>query len=357
MFILDAHCDTPSQIYRQRDLSIDNRRGHVDFPKLKRGDIGGSVFALYIPPKLDTEEAFAYAKAMLERTMESLDSNSAAARFTTNTSDALLNRRDGLVSVFLSLENASPIGTDIERFHWFRSRGVRFITLCHNADNMVCDSAAGIGTNNGLSPFGRELVKQMNRSGVVIDCAHISDKAFWDVIGCSDKPIVSTHSCCRALSAHRRNMTDDMIKAMAEKGGVININFYPVFLDAACASVLDDPAIAWTDQAEEDFIKDPANPLYIERWNEAQDLLNSLEMPSYTKIADHIDHVAALVGTEHIGIGSDFDGIGVTPAGLENISKMGLVFDELRKRGYSEKDIEGIAGGNLMRVMDCCGVS
>ena len=159
----------------------------------------------------------------------------------------------------------------------------------------------------------------MNELGMLIDVSHISDEAFYDVLECSSKPVVATHSCCRALADHPRNMTDDMIRALASRGGVIQINFYPVFLD--------------------DSIKESE--------------MFTAALPSYGRIADHIDHVVSLVGIEHAGIGSDFDGIDVTPQGLEDISMLPLLFDELRARGYSERDLEKIASENFLNAFSC----
>lgn len=356
MFVLDSHCDTPSQILRLRDLSVDNTRGHVDFPKLLRGGVNATFFALYIPKELSADEGWAYAGRMLEATREAVLKNSSVARFATSEAQARANADEGLVSVFLGLENASPIAEDLERLEWFHSQGVRYVTLCHNADNQVCDSAAQGSTHHGLSPFGRKVVAKMNEMGMIIDCAHISDEAFWDVLECSSKPVVSTHSCCRALSPHRRNMTDDMIKALAAAGGVIQINFYPVFLDYAFGKVLDSPQVSWYEEAEQDFIKNPSDSRAVARWNEACDMLLSLDRPSYELVCDHIDHVVQLVGPDHVGIGSDFDGICVPPSGLEDVSRISVVFEQLRKRNYSEEDIAKIAGGNFLRVMRSCGV-
>lgn len=314
MFVLDSHCDTPSQVLKfNRDLSLDNNEGHVDFPKLTKAGVNASFFALYIPPQMTTDEAFLHAKAMLEATHKAVDANSGKAAFAYSAAQARKNADEGLVSIMLGLENASPIGTDIARFEWFREQGIRYITLCHNADNLVCDSAAGSGKNNGLSSFGKHLVRRMNETGVIVDCAHISDKSFYDVISFSTKPVVSTHSCCRALAGHRRNMTDDMIKALADNGGVIQINFYPVFLQDGCS---DDG---------------PSCP--------------------YTRIVDHIDHAVEVAGIDHVGIGSDFDGIDITPYGMEDVSKLPLIFDEMRSRGYSETDIAKVAGENFLRVL------
>ena len=322
MFLLDSHCDTPSQILRLRDLSIDNEYAHVDFPKIKRGGVDGAFFALYIPADLEGDAALEHADRLYACVMETLAANPDKAALAVTEQQAYENKSKGLFSIFLGLENGSPIGKSLERLREFYDKGVRYMTLCHTRDNEICDSCASSEkTWHGLSPFGIEVVAEMNRLGMLIDVSHISDEAFYDVLKYSTQPVVATHSCCRALAGHPRNMTDDMIRALADKGGVIQINFYPLFLD--------------------------------DSFPEAE--MFTAPRPSYKRIADHIDHVVGLVGIDHVGLGSDFDGIDVTPEGLENASMMPLLFDELRSRGYSEEDLEKIASRNFFNVFSCAG--
>lgn len=250
------------------------------------------------------------------------------------------------------MENGLPIQGSLALLRQFYRMGVRYMTLTHNTDNLICDSAAQGHRWGGLSPFGREVVAEMNRLGMIIDLAHASDKTFYDCIKYSKAPVVSTHSCCRALAKHRRNMTDDMIKCIAETGGVIQINFYPLFLSDEFAETLEHSGLdPIADEIEARFIKDPASEANRRDWIEIQQKLAELKRPSYKRIIDHIDHAVSIAGVDHVGIGSDFDGINVTPEGLEDVSKMPVVFEEMRKRGYSESDIEKIAGLNFMRVM------
>lgn len=353
MFILDSHCDTPSQILRLRDLSVDNEYSHVDFPKLKRGGVDGAFFALYVPASLDTEEAYAYSQRLLDAVHSTINQNPAAVRLAVSEQEAKKNQAEGIFSMFLGLENGSPVGGSMDRLHAFYDAGVRYMTLCHSRDNQICDSCASVsGRWGGLSPFGKEVIAEMNRIGMLVDVSHISDAAFYDVIRCSRKPVVATHSCCRALSDHPRNMTDDMIRALASEGGVIQINFYPLFLDVDFRNILSASGIMdYGEAVEEEFIKDPSDPDKRAAWNEVQKALNELQRPSFKLIADHIDHVVSLVGIEHVGIGSDYDGIEVTPDGMEDISMMPRIFDELRSRGYSEADLAKIASENFFRIL------
>ena len=316
MFVLDSHCDTPSEIYRGRDIGLDNKSGHIDIPKLERSQVDGAFFALYIPADMDSEpdRAFRYAGELLESVKESVSRYPYLA-FATSQEIALENKSKGLFSVFLGLENASPIGCGpeaFERLRWFYDNGIRYVTLCHSGDNEICDSCASVNPRwGGLSPFGHDVVAQMNNMGMLVDVSHISDSSFYDVLECSSKPVVATHSCCRALADHPRNMTDDMIRSLAAARGVLQVNFYPVFLDADYRS----------------------------------------KMPSFRRIADHIDHIVDIAGIDFVGIGSDFDGIELTPAGIQDISMMPRIFEELSLRGYSDADIAKIASGNFFRVM------
>lgn len=316
MFLLDSHCDTPSEL-KNRNLSLDNAEGHVDFPKLIKGGVNGVFFALYIPASMSQQEGLAHSESMLEAVRREVSTNSDIAAFAVSAEEARINKEKGLVSIFLGLENGSPIGRSLELLREFYDKGVRYMTLCHSKDNEICDSCASeVKTWGGLSPFGREVVAEMNRLGMLVDVSHVSDETFYDVMECSSSPVVATHSCCRALADHPRNMTDDMIRLMASKGGVIQINFYPHFLDSQWSA-------------------DPAN----------------YPLPSVKDVADHIDHAVKIAGIDHVGLGSDFDGIEVAPSGLEDISKYPLLLEELRSRGYTEEEISRISGENFMRLL------
>lgn len=336
-----------------RDLAVDNHHAHVDFPKLRRGGVDGVFFALYVPAALKTDDAMAYAEKMLAGVNKAVAENADRVAFARSYNEASANKAKSMTSIFLGLENGSPIGHSLDRLHYFYDNGVRYVTLCHSADNQICDSCASVvGKWGGLSPFGRDLVREMNRIGMLVDVSHASDDTFFDVLECSSAPVVATHSCCRSLCDHPRNMTDDMIRALAQAGGVIQINFYPLFLDGGFRQVLEESGISERgERIEAEFIADPGNSDKRAAWNAVQDELNALKRPSFRLIADHIDHVVDLVGIEHVGIGSDFDGIEVTPSGMEDISMMPGVFDELRARGYTEADIASIASLNFFRVL------
>lgn len=356
--IYDSHMDTPSQLLRLRDIGIDNRYGHVDFPKLVRGGVDGAFFALYTPPQMAPDAATRYALEMLSATYDAVDQNPEYAAITFSPKEAEENRQNGLISLFIGMENGAPIQENLSLLRTFYRLGVSYVTLTHNGDNAIADAASEGRKWNGLSPFGRQVVSTMNSLGMMIDLSHASDKTFWDCIEYSKAPIIASHSCCRSLCGHRRNLTDDMLKALGEKDGYVGINFYPAFLSDRFGA---DPAEAQLlDQAEktDQFWRQcPSDPVRTEAWHKMQDKLLEIWRPGVKEIVDHIDYAVKLAGIDHVGIGSDFDGICVGPQGLEDVSKIGAVFTEMRSRGYSQEEIDKVSGGNLMdvfqRVINC----
>lgn len=351
MLVLDSHCDTPTQLVRGRNWLLDGNYSHVDLPKLLRGGVSASFFALYVPQSMPSPEALAYVWRMVKAVREAIASSGGRARSALTVDEILHNHEAGRLSILLGLENGSPV-KDMGTLEKLYDAGVRYVTLTHNGDNHIADSAAGSATWNGLSPFGKDFVSQMNRLGVIVDLAHASDKTFWDCLKFSRTPVVSTHSCCRALAGHRRNMSDQMIKAMASEGGVIQINFYPSFLCDWFSKVIAEAGLQEESELiESAFIADPGDSEKSAAWERMQDKLLALERPSYKAVADHIEHVIDIAGIEAVGIGSDFDGFVPPPVGLEDVSRIGIIFTELRARGYGEEDICKIAGGNFMRVM------
>lgn len=352
MIVLDSHCDSPSQMFRLRDFGLDNVWGQVDFPKMKRGEVDASFFALYTSNELSDSQAYALAMRMLGMLEGQVAANTDKVAFARSSADVRRNKEKGLISIMVGMENGTPLMERLDRLEYFHNRGVLYLTLTHNGDNFICDSCAGNHKWGGLSPFGRDVVAEMNRLGMIIDIAHCADDTVWDCLKYSSKPIVSTHSCCRTLCNHRRNLTDEQIKAIADKGGVVQINFYPAFLSEKFNDVLKDSGLEELDYMDDEFRADPGNPEKEKAWVELQDRLKALWRPSAVEIVDHIDHVVKIAGIGAVGIGTDFDGISVPPQGLEDISKLPVLFDEMKHRGYSESDIEKVAGANFLRVLD-----
>lgn len=351
MLVIDSHCDTPSQLLRCRNIHIDNEVAQVDFPKLREGGVSASFFALFVPSAFTPDQATAHALKMLAAVKDAVDAEPSVS-LATSPDEVLANHAGGNLSVCLGMENGSPIQESLSLLRQFYRMGVRYMTLTHNGDNAIADAASNGTTWNGLSPFGREVVAEMNRLGMIIDVAHASDKTFYDCIKYSKAPIVSTHSCCRALCGHRRNFTDDMLKAIADVNGVMQVNFYPVFLSESFSGWYSPSEIAdRAERTDKAFRADPSDPVKSAAWIEMQKELNEIaNRPGVEAIVDHIDHAVEVAGVDHVGIGSDYDGIEIPPRGMENVSKMGLVFGEMRRRGYGQKDVEKVAGLNFLRV-------
>lgn len=322
MFVLDSHCDTPCLMIKGMDILSGAPGGHVDIPKLKAGGVDASFFALYTSADLSPDAATRRALEMLASICDAVGKYPGSLALATSPSEAVHNKERGLISILIGMENGAPIQRSLSLLRLFHRFGVRYMTLTHNGDNEIADAAMDGKRWGGLSPFGREVVAEMNSLGMIVDVAHVSDRTFDDVLSCSSAPVLSTHSCCRAIANHPRNMTDDMIRRMSDKGGVIQINFYPVFLSDAYA------------KACQEFGE------------------GAFPRPSAEDVVRHIDHAVKVAGIDHVGIGTDFDGIEVTPEGLEDISRLPVIFDLLVKKGYSEDQVEKIAGGNFLRVFD-----
>ena len=347
----DSHMDTPSQLLRLRDPGLDNAYAQVDFPKLRHGGVDGAFFALYTPAEMDPDAATRYALQMLSATYDAVEAHPEEVSLAFSPQDAVKARKNGRISIFLGMENASPIQESLALLRTFYRLGVRYLTLTHNGDNAVADSAAEGKRWGGLSPFGKEVVAEMNRLGMMVDLSHAADSTFWDCLKLSRAPIVATHSCCRALCGHRRNLTDEMLQALGESGGYVGINFYPAFLtddfgkDPADAALLDE-----ADAVEAAFIRNPADPERVEAWHRMQDRLRKLPRPGVKEIVDHVDHAVRLAGIDHVGLGSDYDGILVAPKGMDDVSRIGCIAQEMARRGYSSGAIEKVTGKNLMDV-------
>ncbi len=351
-FVLDSHCDTPLSIIRGQNITKRRELGQIDFDRLKEGGVDGVFFAAYTSNSLTPDQATRRALQLIARTHKVCDENPKKVGFATSVREARELKAQGRTAIFLGMENGSPIQDDLTLLGLFYKMGVRYMTLTHAGNNDICDSCAPkVKRWNGVSPFGVKVIEEMNRLGMIIDVSHLSDESFYDVLKYSKAPFVATHSCCRALCNHPRNMTDQMIKDLAAAGGVIQINFYNLFLDEEYGKIAGDLCDAY----DEAYIDHQVHPRCKRRkaaFEAAKEALFAVPRPSYKLLVDHIEHVIKLVGVKHVGLGSDFDGIESAPDGLEDCSKMGVITEELLARGYSPEDIKLILGENFLRVFN-----
>jgi membrane dipeptidase len=350
---IDSHSDTPLRLKDSSfKLNVRNSRGCFDFVRMKEGKLSAEFFAAFVGNNDDLNHPFKIASDILDDVDNAMKTNKNIAAIAKSPADIEKNFKTGLLSVCLGMENGGPLEGKIDNLKTFYDRGIRYITLTHSKNNDICDSSTDtLELWHGLSPFGKELVKKMNDYGIIIDVSHISDKSFWDALKLSKAPIVASHSCCRAICSHARNLTDEMIIALAKNGGVIQMNFYPGYIDEDYN--VKSAKVSYNLRPEIDSLRKVYRKNDKEFYTEYIKLRkkhNFPEIPGVEKLVDHIDHVVKLVGVDYVGIGSDFDGLSVFPKGLEDVSKLPIITYHLLKRGYSEQDIKKIVGGNFLRV-------
>jgi membrane dipeptidase len=366
---VDTHCDTAMSMTRA-NWDIGDRHepgkpgsGLIDLPRMKEGGLDALFFGVFVGQGPLTPEAYAKAK---ERALAMLDAVDQMGQKYPNLvgpartpADANRLKAEGKRAAFIGMENGYPVGKDLSNLDLFAKRGIRYLTLVHSSDNDICDSSTDRqrkpGAERGLTDFGREVVAACNRLGVMVDVSHMSDKSFTDVLKASKAPIFASHSCCRALCDNPRNLTDDMIRALAKNGGVLQMCFLSAYLKAPKPSPEREKALKDL-EAQYGPRRAVASIVDAEKRAKAQQAYQAVmqkfpdERAGVKDVVDHLDHIIKLVGDDYAGIGTDFDGGG----GLmdcPDVSQMYRVTMEMLRRGYSEKTIGKIWGGNVMRVL------
>jgi membrane dipeptidase len=354
---VDTHCDTPMEFSDSTfDLGIRHDEGCVDFPRMIEGGLHAEFFAVFTTqgPRNDSAYNEVHRKALdiFSAIHKNVKKNNAMAEIATSPEDAYRLKKAGKIAAFIGVENGYPIGRDISRIRQYYDLGARYITLAHSKNNDICDSSTDpVGPeNNGLSTFGLQVVKEMNRLGMMVDISHISDKSFYDVLKVTNAPVIASHSSCRALCVSPRNLTDDMLVALKENGGVIQICILGNYLKTPEPNPELDSKLEELKNRYGDYnaLSDSMKKLIRKEYN---DIKKSYVKPSTVKdVVDHIDHVVQVIGVDYVGIGTDFDGGGGVD-GCETASDMKNITIELLRRGYSKQDITKIWGGNVMRVL------
>jgi len=357
---VDTHCDTPMQMIKAGFNIRDEHqapKSRVDFPRMKTGGLDAMFFAVFTGQKPRTEENYSKAYSIANQMIDSLHiavkHNIDIASLATKADDLGKIESTGKRAVYIGMENGFPLAKDITRVEEFYKRGVRYITLCHSYHNDICDSSSDSkpAEHNGVSDFGKQVIAEMNRLGMMIDVSHASDKSFFDVLELSKAPVIASHSSVRAVAKHDRNMTDEMIKKLAEKGGVIQICLLDDYIkepDTTAVKYQEMKKLRKIYRTTFNQMNEKEKEAFSQKWGEVQGM-NSNDVPSVKNLVDHIDHVKNLVGVDYVGIGSDFDGGG----GLRDctdVSQFPNITRELILRGYSEKEIRKIWGGNLLRA-------
>ena len=352
IMIIDTHIDVPERLNRNwEDISNRTEHGNFDYVRAKQGGLNVPFMAIYVSAEYENNGAKAVADSLINLMENIVNNHPSEFAIPYSVKDVLKIFKSGRMAFALGMENGAAIEGDLNNVKYFYDRGIRYITLAHSKANHICDSSYDPDHKwNGLSPFGEKLIGEMNKYGIMIDISHVSDSAFYQVLRISKTPIIASHSSCRFFTpGWERNMSDEMIKALADKGGVIQINFGSDFLKQSVLEKHNRDRQVINEYLEAHNLKrgDKETRDFIQNYRKE----NPDEFADVTDVVDHIDHVVQIAGIDHVGIGSDFDGVDDTlPTGLKDVSGYPNIIYQLLKRGYSKSDIEKICSGNILRV-------
>lgn len=352
--VLDTHVDTTQRlIWDHINLGNLNSDGSIDIPRMRKGSMNAVFFSIWVPGTVIGEEAIKQAMTQIDAIYEQVRLYPADLALCTTVDEIKTATAEGKIALLMGIEGGHMIGNNLKLLEQYAKLGVRYMTLTHSLNNDWADSSSDTPRHNGLTPFGKAVVREMNRVGIMIDVSHVSDKTFYDALAISRAPIIASHSSCRSICSSERNMTDTMIKALAAKGGVIQINYFTSFLSQEFHDKEDQSDELRLLKIElQKKCGDNQSCLIREGTILMHKFVDQGKLPrvNWTKIIDHIDHVVKLVGADHVGLGSDFDGA-IMPYGMEDSSYLPHISEALLERGYSDSDIQKILGENILRVM------
>ena len=352
--IVDAHVDVPYRLMaKMEDISVRTPKGDFDYVRAKQGGLSAPFMSIYVPSSFQKTAGAskAYADTLIDLVEGLVKKNPEKFALAKTPDEVEANFKKGLISFPMGIENGSPIEDKLENVAHFYNRGVRYITLTHAEDNLICASSYNLNNKwNGLSLFGKQVVEEMNRVGIMIDVSHVSDKTIEQVLEISKAPVIASHSSCRKYTpALIRNLSDDLIKKVAAKGGVIHVNFSSLFLDSASANAF----LQERQDKREWLLKNNTTTadLLYKAFDAEYERTHPTHFSTLKRLVEHIDHIKKLVGIDYVGFGSDFDGAGDTfPEGIKDVSMYPTLIAMLLKRGYTEGDIAKICYQNTFRV-------
>jgi membrane dipeptidase len=351
LLIVDAHNNTVQQILLEHiDIGIRQADGGIDLPRLREGGVSVPFFALYVPDFYKGAEAVRRTLDYRDAMQTVFDKYPEQVELATSADDISRITGNRKIAIVLTVEGGHQIDDDLAVLRMYRKMGVLSMTLTHFRGNNWADSSTAPPEHNGLTEFGKDVVREMNAIGMIVDISHVSDKTFYDALTVSSKPVIASHSSCRSMTDHPRNMSDDMLVALGKNGGVVGVNFYSAFLNQQ------DAAEGMKRISKSNTVAPTETGAALDEYDVKAHVETGNIRPrvGYAKLDDAvacIDHIAKLIGVEHVGIGSDFDGIPIVPQGLEDISKMPALAAALMRMGYSASDVRKIMGGNFMRVI------
>lgn len=365
-FVCDLHCDTVLAMASGRDISQRCSEGHIDLPRLREGGVDLQLFACYASPSLSGFEAFARVNQLIDTIEQFISKNSDQVALCTSYTNSKAVRQKNKIGIMIAIENGSAINNDLDNLNHFHGRGVRYMTLTHVKSTDWCISANDEQPPfDGLTDFGRIVIERMNELGVIVDVSHIAPIAVDKVLEISAKPIIASHSNAKAICNHIRNLSDKHIRAIADNGGMIGVNFCRDFVNEKAAEVsgayLTENPATWQlaeeldkyhiDTEEYQTCRNKLQPL-LQQWRAVYDTAPV----TIEHLVDHIDYLINVGGEDHVGLGSDYDGIYYPPEGLSDVSALPNITDLLLKRGHKESIVEKVLGRNFLRVLsDVCG--
>jgi membrane dipeptidase len=344
--VFDTHVDIPNLLRPGWMFSEEHREDHVDLPRIRKGGLDALFMSIYMAGTVTGPQAVNDAVELIAAVRKLSEDFPDAVVLCTTADQVRRAHREGKVAILLGMEGGHMINNSLAILRSYADLGVRYLTLTHNVNTDWADSAAGQAKHGGLTDFGRQVVRELNRLGVMVDISHVSDETFWDALEVSRAPMIASHSSARAIAGHHRNMTDEMIKALAAKGGVIQINYAVQFLDEARAQYS-----LRTAARQRELAKEFPGPDHAE--HRRAEIIAEFGPPPEVRwetIVEHIDHAVRLVGANHVGLGSDFDGA-TMPSGMEDVTHLPKITEALLRRKYSEEDVRKILGENTLRLM------
>jgi len=355
LFYFDLHVDTPARMVSE-GLKLNESHWYtcVDIPKMRQGGLHAAFFAVFASARGMTPlEAVKQALKITDVIVEEVKRHPAELVLATTTDEVTRAREQGKIAILLAVEGGHMIDSSLEVLRQFYRLGARYMGLTHSGNTPWVGAAEYLDGPKGLTDFGKSVVREMNRLGMIVDLSHASDQAFYDVMETTSAPILNTHAACRAVANHPRNLTDAMLKALAKNGGVLGVAYYSGMLDDQHRERFRE--LADISRKRSEIVKlyqGDKKKLSEELWRLNQEEVKTIGQPPLSRLVNHIEHAASVAGIDHVGIGSDYDSIGLKlPAGLEHIGKTPNLIAEMKKRGFKDPDIAKVMGGNMMRVM------
>ncbi len=355
--VVDSHDDTTQRLLFDKtfDIGVRQKNGNIDIPRMREGGLDALFFSIWVPSDITGAPAVKRATALIDAVHKAVKTHPNDLMLATTAAEVRRAAAEHKIAALMGVEGGHMINDDLGQLRKYAALGVRYLTLTHFKNNNWADSSTDTPAHNGLTPFGKDVVRELNRLGMMVDVSHVADKTFYDALAVTTAPVVASHSSCRAISNHPRNMTDDMLRALAKNGGVVMINYHAAFLSeefrVASEKKSGNIVAAMDAMSKKCGGNEACTTMEGERIDHEAMMSGELPKVTWEKIVEHIDHAVKVAGADHVGLGSDFDGA-TMPLGMEDASKLPKITDALLKKGYAEADIEKILGGNILRVME-----